>query len=119
MAIRELRPLCRTRYGKVKSYTVSFESAYDAILSALEQTSQLKTEAATRASGQSGLLVKFQHGNTYMALTMAEDTLGQLETLNISLQSKMMTMSDMKAANDGMVKSLDTKQTSNYVAPKN
>ena len=47
--------------------------------------SQLKIEAATRASG---LLVKFQHGNTYMALTLAEDTLGLLETL-----TKKMTMS--------------------------
>ena len=69
MAIRELHPFCRTRHGQVKSYTVSFESVYDEILSALEHTSQLKTEVATRASG---LLVKFQHGNTYMALTLAE-----------------------------------------------
>ena len=64
--------------------------------------SQLKLEAATRATG---LLVKFQHCNTYVALTLAEDILGQLETLNSSLQSKI-TMSGLKAANNEMVKSL-------------
>ena len=69
--------------------------------------SQLKTEAATKASG---LLVKFQHGSTHMALTLVDDTLDELETLNISLQSKKITMSGMdRAANDEMVKSLDTK----------
>ena len=76
------------------------------------QKPHLKTEAATRASG---LLVKFQHDNTYMALTLAEDTLGQLETLNRSLQSKKMTMSGVKAANDEMAKSLDIKRTSDHV----
>ena len=73
--------------------------------------SQLKTETATRAFR---LLVKFQHGNSYMALTLAEDMLGQLETLNSYLQSKKMTLGGMKAANDEVVKSLDTKRTSDH-----
>jgi hypothetical protein len=67
------------KYGQGQSNT-------DAIISALGQILLLKTEAATRASG---LLVKLQYGNTYMAFTVAGDIPGQLETLNSCLPLKM------------------------------
>ena len=45
---------------------------------------------------------------------LAEDTPGQLETLNSFLQPKKMTMSGVKAANNEMVKSLDIERTSDH-----
>ena len=106
--VTKLRPLCPTRWT-VRTKAIQYViNQYEAILSALEAMSMMKTDVATRAAG---LLTKFQHGNTYMALVLAADVIGQLETLNSSLQSRKMTMSGMRAAIDAVIKSLEVKRT--------
>jgi len=57
------------------------------------------------------VLARFQQGNTYMALVLAEDIISQLELLNSSLQAKKRTMSSMKAAVGHVLQSLECKRS--------
>ena len=82
---------------------------YEAILSVLEHMSQFKTDIAPRTVE---LPTKFPHGNTYMALILAADIIGQLEILNNSLQSQK--MSGVTVAIDEVIKSLNFKRTNEH-----
>ena len=63
---------------------------YESNLAALEDISESKGDAATRAAG---VLTKFQEGCTYVLLCLAANIIGQLDTYISSLKSKNNTMS--------------------------
>ena len=74
---------------------------------ALEDMSMTKGDSATRAGG---LLSKYKQGNTLLALVMASDIMGVLETLNASLQSRQNTISGVKAAIEQVLTSREAKR---------
>jgi hypothetical protein len=77
--VLKLRPLCPTRWTVRAKAIQHVLDQYEPILEALEEMARTHGDAATRAAG---LLTRFQNGNTYIALVLASDVIGQLEILN-------------------------------------
>jgi len=102
-----LRPLCPTRWTVRAKAIQHVVDQYEPILKALGEMSKLTGESAIRAAG---LLTKLDQCNTFLALLMASDIIGLLETLNRSLQSKQKTLSGTKVAIELVLKSLDAKR---------
>ena len=67
--------LCPTRWTVRAKVIQHVLDQYESILAALEES---KGDAATRPAG---LLTKLQKGNTYVILCLAENIIGQRETL--------------------------------------
>lgn len=97
-----LKPLCPTRCLCRSPALQSVIDQYEAVLESLSDMSQSSNgEIATKASG---LLDRFQEGQTLLLLNMALAVFSILEQLNRSLQSKSVTVSGMIEA-IGVVKS--------------
>jgi len=97
-----LKLLCPTRWLCRSPALQSVIDQYEAVLESLSDMSQSSNgEIATKASG---LLDRFQEGQTLLLLNMALAVFSILEQLNRSLQSKSVTVSGMIEA-IGVVKS--------------
>ena len=88
-----LKPLCPTRWLCRSPALQSVIDQYEAVLESLYDMSQSSSgEIATKASG---MLDRFQEGQTLLLLNMALKVFSILEQLNRSLQSKSVTVSGM------------------------
>ena len=82
--VRNIKPLCPTRWLVRLLAIQATLWQYGAILESLQDTSDCSTEVKVRASG---LLHKFQDGATVMCLIMAQRIIEPLECLNKALYS--------------------------------
>jgi len=91
--VRNIKPLCPTRWLVRMAAINATLSQYDAILKTLEEApATCSAEVSVRAAG---LLRRFQDPSTVMCLTMAQHVIEPLESLNRSLQSATATVAGM------------------------
>jgi hypothetical protein len=83
-SIKQIRPLCLTRWLVRISAIHTLIKQYDLVLSCLEEMSQ--PAAGSNVSARvSALYSQFSKGSTYLALEMAFQVFGPLEMFNRSL----------------------------------
>ena len=91
--VRNIKPLCPTRWLVRLAAINATLSQYGAILKTLnEAQATCSAEVSVRAAG---LLRRFQYPSTVMCLTMAQRVIEPLESLNRSLQSAKATVAGM------------------------
>jgi len=93
MPMRNIKPLCPTRWlVRVPAINATLEQ-YSSILETLEEAKgTCSPEVSARASG---LLATFRNPVTLIGLKMAQDVFTPLESVNRSLQSPAMTVAGM------------------------
>jgi len=112
--VRNLRPLCPTRWtvrvDAIKNVVNQYECVLDALEAFVEPSNSIgaSAESKTRANG---LLHKFKMSSTLLALRIALVGFGILENLCKALQGKSQTVSGMLAAVDHTLRRLNEVRT--------
>ncbi len=90
-----IRPLCPTRWTVRTSAIRTVLNQYESIIKALAEMAVSESDAASKAQG---LYETFQQGNVVLGLVCALEITGELEVLNMSLQSRTQTLDGMLSA---------------------
>ncbi len=90
-----IRPLCPTRWTVRTSAIRTVLNQYECIIKALAEMAVSESDAASKAQG---LYETFQQGNVVLGLVCALEITGELEVLNMSLQSRTQTLDGMLSA---------------------
>ena len=93
--VRQIRPLCPTRWLVRVRAIQDILSQYEAILDCLEATASSHSHVSARAMG---LRTQLDCGNTLLGLKMAYQVVGVIEQFNRSLQSTSQSVAGMLAA---------------------
>jgi len=96
--VKQIRPLCPTRWLVRVSAIQAFVTQYELVLSCLEELSSIPASGSNVAARASGLYSQLCQGSTLLALKMALKVFGPLEMLNRSLQARYQTVSGMLEA---------------------
>ena len=93
--VRQIRPLCPTRWLVRVRAIQDILSQYEAILDCLEATASSHSHVSARAMG---LRTQLDCGNTLLGLKIAYQVFGVIEQFNRSLQSTSQSVAGMLAA---------------------
>lgn len=90
-----IRPLCPTRWTVRTSAIRAVLNQYECIIKGLAEMAVSESDAASKAQR---LYETFQQGNVVLGLSCALAITGELEVLNMSLQSRTQTLDGMLSA---------------------